>query len=97
MTMAITVIGWMASVSLLAGYRLVTTGRVHGESLIYLALNMFGSVGLGLSTAATHSWPSAANNLIWLGLGVVPLTRALRIRARIREPRAETAAGVSAR
>ncbi|HEY5335005.1 MAG TPA: hypothetical protein VIJ71_03170 [Mycobacteriales bacterium] len=97
MTTAIAVVGWAASASLLVGYRLVTTGRLHGASLTYLALNMFGSVGLGLSTAETHSWPSAANNLIWLALGVGPLTRALRsVRARRREPRTETAAGVSA-
>lgn len=93
MAIAIAVIGWAAAVTLLVAYRLVTTGRIRGESLTYLALNMFGSAGLGLSTTATHSWPSAANNVIWLVLGVAPLTKALRIRVtysrRLAEPHGE--------
>lgn len=79
MMLTISIIGWLAAASLLLGYRLVTTGRVQGESLTYLGLNMFGSLGLGLSTAATHSWPSAANNLIWLLMGIGPLVRAVAL------------------
>lgn len=86
----ITVIGWTAAAALLLGYRLVTTGRVGGENLTYLALNMFGSIGLGLSTAATHSWPSATNNAIWLALGVGPLVRAVRTARAVRPARRAT-------
>lgn len=99
MAIAIAVIGWAAAVTLLVGYRLVTTGRLGGDSLAYLAVNMFGSVGLGLSTAATHSWPSAVNNAAWLLLGVGPASRAVRQRRdRRRVPEtdgAETAQAVT--
>ena len=82
--MIVSVIGWAAAVALLLGYRLVTVGRVSGESVTYLVLNLFGSIGLGVSTAVAHAWPSAAVNVIWLGLGIGPLARAVRSRARRR-------------
>lgn len=80
MSIAISALGWAAAVALLIGYRLVTVGRVSGNSASYLLLNLFGSIGLGVSTAVAHAWPSAAVNVIWLGLGVGPLVRAVRQR-----------------
>jgi hypothetical protein len=83
-SVAISALGWAAAVALLVGYRLVTVGRVSGDSASYLLLNLFGSIGLGLSTAVAHAWPSAAVNVIWLGLGIGPLVRAMRQRPRMR-------------
>jgi hypothetical protein len=76
--MIVTVLGWAAAASLLLGYRLVTIGRVRGDGTGYLLLNLFGSVGLGASTAVAHAWPSAAVNVVWLGLGIGPLVKAVR-------------------
>lgn len=87
MSLAITVLGWAAAVALLIGYRLVTVGRVSGDSASYLLLNLFGSIGLGVSTAVAHAWPSAAVNVIWLGLGIGPLVRAMRVRQRQKQQR----------
>jgi hypothetical protein len=87
MSLAIGTLGWAAAVALLVGYRLVTVGRVRGDSASYLLLNLFGSIGLGVSTAVAHAWPSAAVNVIWLGLGICPLGRALRRRQRYRRQR----------
>jgi hypothetical protein len=80
--MIVGALGWAAAVALLVGYRLVTIGRVSGASVTYLVLNLFGSIGLGVSTAVAHAWPSAAVNVVWLGLGIGPLVRAVRVRAR---------------
>lgn len=80
MSVAVTVLGWTAAVALLIGYRLVTLGRVSGASVTYLLLNLFGSIGLGVSTAVAHAWPSAAVNMVWLALGIGPLVRAARQR-----------------
>jgi hypothetical protein len=80
--MIVAAVGWAAAVALLLGYRLVTIGRVSGESVTYLVLNLFGSIGLGISTAVAHAWPSAAVNVVWLGLGIGPLVRAGQARGR---------------
>lgn len=72
----ITALGWFAAAALLVAYGLNTKGRLASTGLTYLLLNLFGAIGLGLSTAVAHAWPSATVNLIWLGLGIGPLIHA---------------------
>lgn len=74
----VTVVGWAAAVVVLAAYWLVTDGRVAATSLPYLGLNAAGATGLAISAAAAHAWPSAAVNVIWLGIGLTPLVKAWR-------------------
>lgn len=70
------IIGWAGAVLVLTAFGLNTRGRVTARSVSYLAMNAVGSVGLAISTAAAHAWPSAAVNVVWLGLGLPPLVRA---------------------
>jgi hypothetical protein len=75
-------IGWVGAVALLAGYALLTSGRLTATGATYLIMNLAGSAALGLSTAAAHAWPSTTVNVLWLAIGIGPLVRALALRQR---------------
>jgi hypothetical protein len=95
MTSLVTVIGWLAAVVVLASYALLTSGRLAPSSVPYLAMNAVGAIGLALSTAVAHAWPSSVVNIIWLVIGIRPLARAwftARATAAAPSPRAQSAA-----
>jgi hypothetical protein len=77
----IQLIGWVGGLSLLLAYGLATSGKLAATGSTYLAVNFFASIALGLSTAAAHAWPSTTVNALWLVIGLLPLTRALRARS----------------
>ena len=76
----IAALGWVAAAALLIAYRGNTTGRLATDGPAYLLLNLLGALGLGVSTAVAHAWPSAVVNGVWLLIGLGPLTRAVRAR-----------------
>lgn len=71
--MAVELIGWVGAVALLAGYAMLTGGRLSAASARFLALNLAGSAGLAVNAAAHSAWPSLVLNLLWLALGVKAL------------------------
>jgi hypothetical protein len=78
MSFAIAVIGWVSAGCLLAGYGLVSTGRLSGESVSFQLLNGLGALGLAVNTAYLGAWPSTALNVVWIGIGVAALVRSRR-------------------
>jgi hypothetical protein len=88
---AIQLIGWVGAASLLLAYGLLTSGKLAATGFTYLAVNFGASIALGLSTAAAHAWPSTTTNALWLVIGLIPLTRAVRARANDRRAVTEPA------
>jgi hypothetical protein len=78
---AIQLIGWVGAASLLLAYGLLIGGKLAATGSTYLAINFIASIALGLRTAAAHAWPSTTVNALWLVIGLMPLARALRVRA----------------
>jgi hypothetical protein len=64
------VAGWLGAVALLAGYGLLSAGRIRA-GWAYQLLNLAGSVGLGVNAVAHRAWPSAAVNTVWLVIALV--------------------------
>lgn len=62
--------GWLGAAAFLAGYFLVSRGRLAGDSLRYQALNIIGAVLLMTNCAYTGAWPSAVSNVFYLGVGL---------------------------
>lgn len=62
--------GWLGAAALLAGYFMVSRGRLAGDSLRYQALNIMGAVLLLINCAYTGAWPSAVSNVFYLGVGM---------------------------
>jgi hypothetical protein len=69
------VVGWIGAVLILAGYFLLTAGRVTAKSVSYQAMNVVGALGFIANSAWNGAWPSAVLNVIWVGIGVVALAR----------------------
>jgi hypothetical protein len=86
------VVGWVGAVALLAAHGLLVTGRVAVVGRPYLLLNAGGAAALAANGAAHAAWPSAALNLLWLGIGVraaIPRCRT-RLRRKIGRRRSRT-------
>ena len=71
------VVGWIGAVLILAGYGLLSAGKLDAKSPAYQWLNVVGAIGFILNSGWNGAWPSAALNVIWVGIGVVALWRIL--------------------
>lgn len=69
------VVGWIGAILILAGYALLTAGKVNAKSVSYQAMNVVGALGFIANSAWHKAWPSAILNVIWVGIGVVALIR----------------------
>jgi hypothetical protein len=69
----IELVGWAGAVAVLLAYGLVSAERVTSRSLSYQLLNIGGAVGLVINGGWNGAIPSAAVNLIWIGIGVYAL------------------------
>jgi hypothetical protein len=67
------IVGWAGAALVLAAYGLVSTKRLDGDSVTYQLLNVVGAVGMLINTYVRGALPSAAVNVIWIGLGVYVL------------------------
>ncbi len=71
----IDIVGWAGAVLVLAAYGLVSTKRLDGESIAYQMLNVAGAAGMLINTYVRGALPSAALNVIWIGVGIYVLAR----------------------
>jgi len=69
------IVGWAGAVLVLAAYGLVSTKRLDGDSVAYQALNVAGAAGMLINTYVRGALPSAALNVIWIGVGIYVLTK----------------------
>ena len=69
------IVGWAGAVLVLAAYGLVSTKRLGGDSLVYQALNVAGALGMLINTYVRGALPSAALNVIWIGVGIYVLAK----------------------
>ena len=71
----IEVVGWTGAALILASYILLSTGRLHGRSAIYQWMNVVGSAGFVINSTWNGAIPSAALNVVWMGMGLFTLWR----------------------
>jgi hypothetical protein len=76
------VVGWAGAVLILAGYGLLSAGKLDGKSPTYQWLNVVGALGFIANSAWHSAWPSAILNVIWVGIGLVALVRIVGRRER---------------
>jgi hypothetical protein len=84
MKLAVEVIGWAAAALILGAYALISAGKVRAESLTYQLMNILGAAGFIVNSGWNGALPSAAMNVIWIGIGVYALRqqRKLQVKAR---------------
>ena len=81
MHLLIELVGWSGALLILVAYALLSTGRLEGRSRSYQWLNLIGSFGFVVNSGFNGAWPSAALNVVWMGIGIATLARLGRIQA----------------
>ena len=76
------VVGWIGGALILAGYFLLSAGKLDARSPAYQWLNVIGAAGFIANSGWNGAWPSAVLNVIWVGIGVVALIRIFAKRER---------------
>ena len=82
MKLAVEVIGWAGAILILGAYALLSTGRVRVESLTYQLMNVFGAAGFIVNSGWNGALPSAALNVIWMGIGLYALRQRRRLQVK---------------
>ena len=76
------IVGWIGGSLILAGYFLLSAGKVTAKSPSYQWLNVVGAAGFIANSGWNGAWPSAVLNVIWVGIGAVALVRIFAKRER---------------
>jgi hypothetical protein len=79
MKIAVEVIGWIGAALILGAYALLSAGRVKAESITYQLMNILGAAGFVVNSGWNGALPSAAMNVVWMGIGVYALRQRRRI------------------
>ncbi|MFO1503858.1 MAG: hypothetical protein U1F39_08570 [Steroidobacteraceae bacterium] len=67
--------GWLAAGLILSAYALLSTGRLRAGSRWYQGLNLAGAAGFVINSGWNGAIPSAALNVVWMGLACYALWR----------------------
>ena len=79
MKVAVEVIGWVGAALILGAYALLSTGRLQAESLTYQLMNILGAAGFVVNSGWNGALPSAAMNVVWMGIGIYALRQRRRL------------------
>ncbi|MBL0000639.1 MAG: hypothetical protein IPO97_06295 [Sphingomonadales bacterium] len=78
MPVLVEIVGWAGAILILLAYILLTLGRLKAQSVAYQVMNVAGSIGFLINGWVNRALPSAALNLIWMGIGVYALWKMRR-------------------
>ena len=71
--------GWLGAIVLLSAFMLLSAECLQSRST-YQCMNLFGALGVALSSAYAGSYPAAALNLFWMIAAAATLVRIRRSR-----------------
>ncbi len=75
MKIAVEVIGWVGALLILGAYALLSSGRLKADTLTYHLMNILGAAGFVVNSGFNGAFPSAAMNVIWIGIGIYALAQ----------------------
>ena len=75
MHLAIEFVGWTGAILILAAYGLLSADYFDGRSVSYQLMNIVGAAGFVVNSGWNGALPSAALNVIWIGIGISALSR----------------------
>lgn len=73
-------IGILGVILTLIAYYLLNVGKLHSESLVYLLLNLIGSVFLLVSLIFHWNLSSVCIEVAWISISLIGIYRAIRAR-----------------
>jgi hypothetical protein len=72
-------LGWIGAAALLVAYAMVSHKKLEGDSIVYQALNIIGSLLLAVNTVFYRAYPSSFVNMIWIGIAVFSIATRRRV------------------
>ena len=75
MKILIDVVGWAGMILIVGAYALLTAGKIMAGSRAYNLMNIAGAAGFIVNSGAKGAYPSAALDVIWIGIGIYALVR----------------------
>jgi hypothetical protein len=82
MKATIEVIGWTGAALILGAYALLSAGKLRSDAPAYHLMNILGAAGFVVNSGWNGALPSAAMNLVWIGIGVYALRQRRRLPAK---------------
>jgi len=79
-------LGWIGMALYVAGYYLVSTGRLSGRSYTFQGLNIAAAVLVAVNAGYYRAYPSCAVNVVWFLIGVLTVGGVLRAPTREGHP-----------
>lgn len=71
------VIGWIGVAVAVGSHLMLVTERLRPLDGVYLTGTITGALLIGTNAAAYGSWPAAALEVVWVGVTLVGVARAL--------------------
>lgn len=68
-------LGWIGAISILAAYAAMSFGLVYPTSPLYQGLNLFGALGIVMSTLPRKAYQATALNLVWAAIAILALLK----------------------
>ncbi len=81
MKLFVEIVGWIGATLIVAAYALLSAGKLKGDSRTYHVMNIFGAIGFIVNSGWNGALPSAALNVVWLGIGGYALLKRRRTQA----------------
>lgn len=75
LTVLIEIAGWAAALLIVGAYAMLSAGRLTANDRAYQWMNVIGAVGFVINSGWNGAIPSAALNIIWMGIGLAALWR----------------------
>jgi hypothetical protein len=75
MKFAVELIGWLGALLIIGAYALLSSGRLKAQSTIYHLMNLLGAAAFVVNSGWNGALPSAAMNVLWMGIGGYALLR----------------------
>lgn len=72
------IVGWAGMISMIFAYFLLSAKKMKSNSLSYNLLNLFGGVGLLISSFNAKLWPIVALNVFWSGIAISSIIKIIK-------------------
>ena len=79
MKLAVEVIGWAGALLILVANALLSAGKLKARSVSGHFMNILGAAGFVVNSGWNGALPSAAMNVIWIGIGIYALWQRRRV------------------
>lgn len=78
MKLFIDILGWVASISILAAYALNSYQKIKSDSYTFLILNIFGGVCFVIYTFYLKAYANTFLNVVWVIIAIPALFKLMR-------------------